>query len=66
MREETRENLDLTVPITGGPKMAEFRVEGFVELFFDVSVVGGVSGSDANTWICCSCNCCGVGGFERE
>lgn len=57
--EELGEDLDLPIPIAGGPYLAELRVEGLVELALEVGVVGGVSGSDLEiggevfVWVCC-------------
>lgn len=46
--EEAGEDVDLSVPVAGGPYLTEIRVEGFVELALDVGVVGGVAGSDSD------------------
>lgn len=38
--EEAGEDINLSVPVTGGPYLAEFGVKGLVELALDVGVVG--------------------------
>lgn len=40
------EDTDFSVPISRGPYLSEFRVEGLVELALDVGLVGGEPGSD--------------------
>lgn len=62
--EEEGEDVDLAVPIAGGPEVAELGVESFVELAVDVGGVGGVSWSDSDAGGGCGGG--GGGGVERE
>lgn len=50
--EEGAEHLDFSGPVSGGPYLAEFGVEGLVELALDVWIVGGVTRPDLETRGC--------------